>query len=133
MFSRIGALRPSHTTTHSPALTLILSIATSQNIWSRPIPQRELRRLISVLRCLSERLHNVFARDHPHHFPLRINHWKAASLQAHHQLKESSQWCGRLDRGHTFGHDLLHCTFHQVVVVGHHLTGGEDKGSQKIE
>src|SRR5262245_33612524 len=105
---RMGTLRgdwetpdhPSHTPTHSPALTLILSIATSKTIWSRLIPQRELRRLIRVLRCLSERLHHVFARDHPCHSPPGINHWKAASLQAHHQLKDSSQWCGRLDRGH---------------------------------
>src|SRR5262249_43903241 len=60
-------------------------------------------------------------------------HRQAARFEHNHQLEDSRQWCGRLDRGHTFGHDLLHWTVHHVVVVGHHLTGREDKGPQKIE
>jgi len=58
---------------------------------------------------------------------------KAAGLKAHHQLENSCQWFFRFDMNDGFGHHFGNRPSHQLVVMGHHLTGGEGKGSKKIE
>src|SRR6516162_7042840 len=77
--------------------------------------------------------HHILARDDAHQLALGADNGKAASLQAHHQLENSSQRRRRFDVHYGFGHHFRHRTFHQFIVVRHHLTGGEGECSEKIE
>jgi hypothetical protein len=52
---------------------------------------------------------------------------------AHHQLKNSGQWGCRFDMHDGFDHHFGDRSPHQLIVMGHHLTGSEGKGPKKIE
>src|SRR6516164_4678149 len=89
--------------------------------------------LSSVLGGLSEGAHHILAGDDAHQLALGAGNGKAAGLQAHHQRENPRQRRRGFEVHDGFGHHFRHRAFHQVIVVRHHLTGGEGECSQKIE
>ncbi len=81
--------------------------------------RKDLAGFSDVLCRLFERVYHILARDYPCQLAIRPDNRKAATLKAHHQLKDSCQWCCRFDMYDSFGHHFAYRPPHQLLVMGH--------------
>ena len=83
--------------------------------------------------CLPEGAHDIFSGDHTHQLTIGTYDRKAAVPEANHQLQNACQRCRWFDMNNRFCHYVCHSSTHQLIEMGHNLTGCEGERPKEIQ
>ena len=83
--------------------------------------------------CLPEGAHDIFSGNHTHQLTIGTYDREAAVPEANHQLQNACQRCRWFDMNNRFCHHVCHSSSHQLIEMGHNLTGCEGERPKEIQ